>query len=134
MRVLVVGGSGLLGSATAELAKARGHDVTVLARNPPADGSPFLNIDVYGLAKDAWPAVLTGFDTVVYAMGKDDREAQPRPAYTAFAADHVVTCGAMATAAREVGVRRFVCFGSGLRALRARIHQYIQIVGGTPTI
>lgn len=134
MRVLVVGGSGLLGSATAELAQAHNHDVTVLARNAPRAGGAFLNVDVYGLPADAWPALLTGFDAVVYAMGKDDRDAQPRPAYTAFAADHVGTCGAIAQAARDVGVRRFVCFGSYFTHIAstrpelelARFHPYVR--------
>ena len=39
MKVLVVGGTGLIGGTTALLLRRRGHQVTVAARKPAAAGS-----------------------------------------------------------------------------------------------
>ena len=77
-RVLVVGGTGLLGSAVAAHLAERGDAVTVMSRREAGDGDPAA---VSGLprlvadyaAEDLDERRLQGFDAVVFAAGADIR-------------------------------------------------------------
>ncbi len=40
MNILIVGGTGLVGSETARYLKAQGHEVTLMSRKPAAAGVP----------------------------------------------------------------------------------------------
>ncbi|MGQ4557442.1 NAD(P)H-binding protein [Halobellus sp. GM3] len=63
MRVLVVGGSGFIGSALCRALKDRGHDVTALSRSPSGDDLPkgvnkvMGNVRDYGSIRDAFEGV-----------------------------------------------------------------------------
>jgi len=117
-KVLVVGGTGLIGSEIARLLAARGDDVTVAARRPPGDDDP---VSIAGLPRllgdyadgGLTEADLRGFDAVVMAAGQDIRHVQEAAEDDAFW-DRVQRRGvpALAGRARAAGVRRFVQIGS----------------------
>ncbi|HEX9772596.1 MAG TPA: NAD(P)-dependent oxidoreductase [Steroidobacteraceae bacterium] len=78
MKILVVGGTGMIGGHAALLLRAHGHEVTVAARKPaPASSAlaelEFLRCDY--LACDLPASVLARFATLVFAAGNDIRHA-----------------------------------------------------------
>ncbi|MDL9979302.1 NAD-dependent epimerase/dehydratase family protein [Microbacterium sp. ASV49] len=117
-RVLVVGGTGLIGSTVAEHLAERGDAVTIMARRPAGESDP---PGVAGMprlvgdyAEDDLDAVsLDGFDAVVFAAGADIRHIPADVDETAFW-DRTQGVGVprFAEAARRAGVGRFVQIGS----------------------
>lgn len=64
MDILVAGGTGFVGSALCEELKKRDHQVTALARNPPADAPVAVEkADITNY--DPLPKIVEGFDAVV---------------------------------------------------------------------
>jgi len=59
MKVALTGGTGLVGLFLADAARAAGHDVTLLSRNPPPGG---MHYDLLGEVPD-----LTGHDALIHA-------------------------------------------------------------------
>jgi dihydroflavonol-4-reductase len=118
VNVLVIGGSGLLGSFTVSEALKRGHGVTVLSRGlmrqnaETGPGVRTIRGDVYAMSRPDFERAFAGQGAIVYALGLDDRQLHDRPAYDVLHGDHVNTCLAVLRAAREAGVRKFVVFGS----------------------
>lgn len=116
MRILVVGGTGMIGGHAALHLRGHGHDVTIAGRRPPQPGSaleglPFLQGDYVegGFTAEQ----LRGFDAVVFAAGNDIRHL---PEGADFGA-HCLRANAEAVpafgrVAREAGVRRLVNVGS----------------------
>lgn len=109
MRVLVVGGYGLIGGAVTAALLSSGHDVTGLARSPdygkrlfPAAG--WIGADLGDLQRaDDWLPHLSGFDAVVNASGmlqstgRDDLDRVQRGAVVALVA-----------ACEAAGITRFI--------------------------
>jgi nucleoside-diphosphate-sugar epimerase len=118
MNILVIGGSGLLGSQTVREALSRGHTVSVLSRGNfalqenPKGTIRHVHGDLHTMKQRNLVEVMTGHDAVVVALGIDDREPHRRPAYAEFHMDHVVVCMNVVHAAKESGVGKFVVFGS----------------------
>lgn len=116
MRVLVIGGSGLIGVHTARRLVDLGHDVVIAGRTPPAAPSPVSGLPFVAgdySRGDFGPAALTGYDGVVFAAGNDVRHVRPEEAGPDhWARYQSVSVPALAAAAREAGVRRFVQVGS----------------------
>lgn len=114
MKLLVFGGTGLLGGSAVEVALQRGHAVTVVARSVKAvpQGVQFEPGDVSTLNEAQLRELCTGHDAVIYALGLDDRNAHRRPALQVFLEDHVTVCSRVARAARDAGVTRFAAYGS----------------------
>lgn len=119
MRVLVVGGTGLLGHHVVTELAAGGHRVTVLARSvrsvPP--GVTLVTGDTLLLDEADWYGLLTGQDGVVFAAGEDDRVAPPRPALPHFRAANVTPVRRMLAAAGRAGCRAAVVHGSYFTAI-----------------
>jgi nucleoside-diphosphate-sugar epimerase len=117
MKVLVVGGSGLIGGDAALHLQAQGHDVTVMARKPPVAPAlarlPFLQGDY--IADDFSSGQLDGFDGLVFSAAADvrnlpqDRSETPEAFYRR-ANDEAVP--RFVEAARAAGVSRVVYIGS----------------------
>jgi Nucleoside-diphosphate-sugar epimerases len=57
-------------------------------------------------------ASFSGCGAAVYALGLDDRQPLPRPAYATLHRDHVDVCLRVLRAARDAGVAAFVAYGS----------------------
>lgn len=76
MKVLVVGGTGMIGGHIALHLSEQGHDVTVAGRNPPEADTPlgnlgFERIDYVNM--DYADGALDGYDVLVFAAGQDVR-------------------------------------------------------------
>ncbi len=76
MKILVVGGAGMIGAHAALYLRSKGHQVSIAGRTPPKPGTPlaeleFLRIDY--VANDVAAADLARFDTLVFAAANDIR-------------------------------------------------------------
>ena len=134
MRVLVIGGTGLLGQHIAAELTDRGHEVRTLARRAVPGGATILG-DVQRLTEGEWLEKLEGFDAAVYATGLDDREVPRAPADRYFHEGNVEPLRRLlAAAARTTGCRRLAVCGSYFTALHhshpewrlAERHPYIR--------
>jgi nucleoside-diphosphate-sugar epimerase len=116
MKIVVVGGTGALGSHAACHLDKKGHEVTIAARKAPPVSSPiarlpFLQGDY--VRANFTPDRLIGFDAVVFAAGNDMRHFS----HSEDAEDMLLRANAegipsFARAAREAGVKRMVQIGS----------------------
>src|SRR4051812_41616721 len=106
MKILVVGGNGLIGGHAALRLRSKGHDVTIGSRKPPAPATPLGELPYMFLdytAKDV--SGLGNFETIIFAAGNDVRHV---PKGTAMD-DHVVRANSIAiprffAAAKQAGV------------------------------
>ncbi len=109
MKVLVLGGYGLIGLEIVRSLIASGHDVTGLGRSvrkgeAAAPGARWLEADLSRLANSSdWRAILAGIDVVVNAAGVLQDGLSDRVG----AVQRDAVC-ALAQAAREAGVRQLV--------------------------
>lgn len=83
MKVLIAGGTGLVGAETARLMQSKGHKVTLMSRKPATTGvaADFPHISHDYVNQDADPTMFDGFDALVFAAGADIR-------YVPEGADH----------------------------------------------
>ncbi|MFC7398296.1 SDR family oxidoreductase [Chelatococcus sp. GCM10030263] len=109
MRVMVIGATGLIGSAVTARLLAAGHDVVGIARGI-ADASRrfpkarWLSLDIARMSKpQLWTAHLTGLDAVVNCAGI----LQDAPGESAKGL-HADAVAALAAACETAGVRRLV--------------------------
>ena len=116
MKILIVGGTGMIGGHAALRLHAKGHDVTIAGRNEAAPGSalaklPFLRID---FTADEQPANLLGqFEALVFAAGNDIRHLPKCEDFDAYVTRVNAACAPrFCRAARDAGVRRFINIGS----------------------
>ncbi|MBH1937524.1 NAD(P)H-binding protein [Streptomyces sp. AV19] len=115
LRILVVGGTGLLGHHVVTELLERGHRVTVLARRPSpvAERNGRVVVRTDDIRTCADPAgLLRGHDGVVFAAGVDDRAVPPAPAYPYFEAGNVTPVARLVTGAVRAGCTRAVVLGS----------------------
>ena len=122
MKVLVAGGSGLLGGAIARAALDAGHDVTVLSRGrrQGADGFPRVAADV--TAPATLQGKLAGFDIVVDAVQSPNSPNEDRrKGYTFERVDFGGT-KTLVEASKDQGVGQFVCLGGAGAAQNAPYH------------
>ena len=106
MRILIVGGTGLIGSAIHARLSAEGHDCVLVSRHPGGkQGARHVALDV-AVATDAarWTPVLAGVDAVINAagalQGQDMRGV------------HVAGSAALYAACETAGVRRVILFSA----------------------
>lgn len=115
VHVIILGGTGLLGLASARRLRAFGHAVTLVGRRPPAqppEGCRFVAADLDEITPSALQDLIAGHDALVYALGPDDRTRTPRDA-TGFFQTHLTDRTARAVAAgRRAGVAAAVVLGS----------------------
>jgi uncharacterized protein YbjT (DUF2867 family) len=73
MKVLIVGASGLIGSAIAARLASEGHEIVAVARHPPQNSFPSATWVALDLARatdpNDWTAVLAGIEAVVNCAG-----------------------------------------------------------------
>ncbi|MBR7061114.1 MAG: NAD(P)-dependent oxidoreductase, partial [Eubacterium sp.] len=118
MNVLIFGGTGLLGSAAAQIFIDRGHTVKTIALPPLPEGAPIpeeMEIEFGNfleLTDEELEKAMTGVDAFVYAAGVDERVEFPPPVYDMYKKyniDPVDRCLAMA---KKCGVKKCVILGS----------------------
>jgi dihydroflavonol-4-reductase len=115
MKILVVGGAGMIGGHAALHLKSKGHEVTIAGRNPAAKGTPlgelpYLRVDYVGMDFDR--AALGSFDALVFAAGNDVRH-QPQDAGDAHWHEaNSIGVPRFFEAAKAAGVKHAVNIGS----------------------
>jgi len=122
MKILIVGGTGMIGAHTAIHLRDAGNDVTVAARNPLAEDSPVRDFPV--LLGDYTEQTFTAeqlapFEAIVFAAGQDIRH-MGRDVDEAEFWEKTQSGGVprFAALAKEAGVSRFVQVGSYYHHLR----------------
>ncbi|GIF73299.1 NAD-dependent epimerase/dehydratase family protein [Asanoa siamensis] len=110
MRILVVGGSGLIGAHVADVLRERGHVVTTTARTARPGVDHLL--DLGAATVEDMRKLLEGHGGVVYAARTDEQRPLPKPIYPTFRADLVDPVVRLFTAARQEGLTRGVIMGS----------------------
>ena len=117
-RIVVVGGTGLLGYYAVKEFVRRGHSVTAVALPPlPEEGLFPREVDVIlanidELDDSSLRDILIGQDAIVFAAGADDRVIPRAPAYDFFYQANVRSCKRVLSLARESGIRRGVILSS----------------------
>jgi uncharacterized protein YbjT (DUF2867 family) len=106
MRILLVGGTGLVGSAIHARLSAEGHECVLVSRHP--DAAPdrqHVTLDV-ARTTDAskWKGILAGVDAVINAAGA--LQGQDMQGV------HVAGSAALYTACESAGVRRVILFSA----------------------
>lgn len=118
MKVFMIGGTGLLGSAAARIFIDHGHEVTSVALPPLPQGAPipeemhleFCNI--YDKTDDEIRDLLRGNDCFVFAAGIDERVEFPAPVYDAYEKFNIAPLRRILPLCKEVGVKKAVILGS----------------------
>ncbi len=118
IRIMIVGGTGLLGYHAVQEGIKRGHTVSVIAIRdiePGSwypDGVKIIYGNVFDMEEEELRKHFLGYDAMVYALGPDDRITPPAPAYNFFYLRLVSACVKTVTAARKAGLKRCVILNS----------------------
>ena len=118
MKVFMIGGTGLLGSAAADLFIKKGHEVKTVALPPLPVGAPipeemeivFANIN--DKTDDELREMMTGYDCFVFAAGIDERVEFPAPVYDAYYKFNIAPLKRILPICKEVGMKNAVILGS----------------------
>ena len=118
MNVLIFGGTGLLGSAAAQIFIDRGHKVKTIASPPLPEGAPIpkeMDIEFGNFLEhsdEELEKAMTGMDAFVYAAGVDERVEFPHPVYDAYKKYNINPTDRFLKMAKKCGVKRCVVLGS----------------------
>ena len=106
MRILIVGGTGLIGSAIHARLSAEGHDCVLVSRHPGGKhGARHIALDIAETTDAArWTPVLAGVDAVINAAGA--LQGQDMQGV------HVAGSAALYAACQTAGVRRVILFSA----------------------
>lgn len=120
-KVLVLGGTGLLGHATVRELVSRGYRVVSLALPPMPTEDLFEEFgdavqshlgDVGSMSDQELLELLEDCHAVMYAIGADERTLPAAPAARFFYEANVLPTQRLAALARGAGVKKFVVYGS----------------------
>lgn len=114
MKILVVGGTGMIGGHAALHLQAKGHQVAIAGRNAPVPGTPLGELEFRRIdyIEDTDPT-LSGFDALVFAAGNDIRHLpQGAGAAAHWQRANTEAVPRFFAAARAAGVRHAVQIGS----------------------
>jgi nucleoside-diphosphate-sugar epimerase len=118
MKVFLIGGTGLLGSATAEELIKRGHEVKAIALPPAPEGADLpaqMKLDYKNyltLSDDEIRECFKDCEGFVFASGIDERISGPSPIYDYFNKYNVTPLEKLLRIAKECGVKNAVICGS----------------------
>ena len=118
MKVFMIGGTGLLGCAAAQMFIDKGYDVTSIALPPLPAGAPIPEeMDLkWGnyleMSDDELLEMMQGADTFVFAAGVDERVEFPAPVYEAYKKYNIEPVRRFLTLAKKAGVKNNVILGS----------------------
>lgn len=122
MKVLIVGGTGMIGGNTALHLRNLGHDVTLAARKAAQIGTPMIDFPIiFGdyTKQEFTLADLAPFEAIVFAAGNDIRHSpESRQDEEFWRRTQSEGVPAFARLARDAGVKRFVQLGSYYHQLR----------------
>ncbi|WP_226437893.1 NAD-dependent epimerase/dehydratase family protein [Rhodococcus yananensis] len=125
MKILLIGGTGMIGTHAALTLRDHGDDVTLAGRGPVADDCPVADFPfvvgdytVPSFTRDE----LAGFDAVVFAAGQDPRHmGTDDDARVFWETTQTVGVPRFAQRVKESGVGRFVQVGSYYHQVRPDI-------------
>ncbi len=118
MKVFIVGGTGLLGSAAAEELINRGAEVSSISLPPVPVGAKIptkmeLNFgDINKMSDEEIAKLLTGFNALVFASGVDERIDFPPPVYEAYYKYNIKPLEKLLPIAKKCGIKKVVVLGS----------------------
>lgn len=118
MKVLMIGGTGLLGSAAAQIFVDRGNEIKTLALPPLPEGAPIpkeMEIvfqDANKLSDEEVKEMMKGYDIFVFATGVDERVEFPAPVYDAYYKYNIAPLERYLPLAKEAGMKGAVICGS----------------------
>ncbi|KAF3812165.1 hypothetical protein GCG54_00009850 [Colletotrichum gloeosporioides] len=116
MKILVVGGTGMIGGHAALHLRSKGHQVTISGRRAPTEVPALLELPLLQgnyLRGDITAEQLALFEAVVFAAGSDVRHVpEGQGADEHYLQANVEAVPAFARLSREAGVRVFVHIGS----------------------
>ncbi|UPK89344.1 hypothetical protein LCI18_000279 [Fusarium solani-melongenae] len=122
MKVLVVGGTGMIGGTTALNLQSLGHEVTITGRKPSSPPNvpalaelPYLQGDYLKLQQDFSRETLGAFEAIVFSAGTDGRHIPPEQQAEAdkyYLYSNGEAVQAFARLVRDAGVQVFVNIGS----------------------
>lgn len=118
MKVLIIGGTGLLGSETAKELLNRGHSVLGIALPPvPKDADipermTLILKDCMSLNIEELTGIMHGCDGLVFAAGVDERVEGPYPIYDMFYRYNIAPIQKLLPIAKKCGIKQVVICGS----------------------
>ncbi len=118
MKVLIIGGTGLLGSEAAKELIKRGHEVTGMALPPVPEGADIpaqmelILKDCMALSDGELAAIMKKCDGLVFAAGVDERIEGPAPIYDMFHRYNIAPLQKLLPLAKECGIRQTAICGS----------------------
>ncbi|MDG4762859.1 NAD(P)H-binding protein [Solwaraspora sp. WMMD406] len=110
MRILVVGGTGLIGTHVVDVLRERDHVVTTVARTPRAGVDHVLDVETASV--DDLRPLLAGQDGIVYGSRADEQRVLRKPILPVLRREIVDPVARAFTATRDAGVTRGVILGS----------------------
>ncbi len=114
----MIGGTGLLGSAAAQLFIDQGHSVKTLALPPLPVGAPLapemeiIFANYLEKTDEEIAELMAGCDTFVFAAGVDERVEFPAPVYEAYRKYNIEPVRRLLTIAKQAGIKNAVILGS----------------------
>jgi len=118
MKIFIVGGTGLLGSAGAKELIKRGHYVEALALPPMPEGADIPKEmmihwgNLINMQDEDIKRMLKGFDGLVFAAGVDERVEFHPPVYDSYKKYNIEPLQRLLPIAKECGVKKVVILGS----------------------
>ena len=113
MKVFMIGGTGLLGSAAARIFIDRGHSVKSVALPPLPEGAPIpeemeiVMCNIYEKTDDEIKELMAGCDCFV-----DERVEFPAPVYDAYYKYNIAPLKRLLPICKELGYKKAVILGS----------------------
>lgn len=140
MKVLIIGGTGLLGSEAAACLIAEGHQVHSLALGNGLNkvelpkGLELIEADINELDDAEFSNILAAYDGLIFAAGIDERISAPPPIFDLFRNRNNAPLERIFRLGRKVGLKNYVICGSYFTYLNriwpehkmAEVHPYIQ--------
>ena len=118
MKIIIVGGTGLLGSQAAKLMMSHGHDVEAISlpsipENLELPKQMIIHFYDYTMMSDQEiERIFTGKDALVFAAGVDERVEFKAPVYQAYETYNIKPVERMLSIAKNVGIKHAVILGS----------------------
>lgn len=118
MKTFIIGGTGLLGSASAAELILRGHQVCSVAL-PPLPKNAILPVEMeikFGnyltMTDEELEIQMNGCDSLIFAAGVDERIEFPAPVFEKYLQYNVAPVERLLRIGKQVGIKRAVIMGS----------------------
>jgi nucleoside-diphosphate-sugar epimerase len=111
--VLIIGGSGFIGSYIVEECLRRNFNVTVLCRSGSGTKAcQYLQADLLELSTDDFKKIIKDFDKIIYAAGVDERVKPEGDPYEFYARHNIEPCIKLFRAIQQSSITHVVLLNS----------------------